>query len=98
MGSHEQRDLDKSPATLLAFCASPLVVEPDVKPSLQVERSAEGTPAASAGAGNTTVTIVPVDAPAELPVPGPEIIRNLIPASQEASSHRRVTSGAKLPC
>lgn len=96
MGSHERSDLDNSPATSLAFCASPLVAESHVKPNLQVEGTTDGPSAASAGAENTAVTIVPVDVPAELPVRGPEIIRDFIPASEEVSTHGRVTSGGKF--
>jgi GT2 family glycosyltransferase len=97
MGSREQSDLDKSPASaLLAFSASPLVAEPHVKPSLQIEGTPNGQPAGSAGAANRSVTIVPVDAPMEWPVRGPEIVRNLVPASEEAPSTGRVTSGGKF--
>src|SRR4029077_11472487 len=66
-----------------------------IKPTLQIEGAPDRQPAGSAGAASMSVTIVPVDVPAEWPVRGPEI-RDLIPASEEVSSAGRVTSGGKF--
>ncbi len=43
-----------------------------------------------------SVRAISVDASAELPVPGPEIIRDFIPASEKIPSNARVTLGGKF--